>query len=96
MIYFPYFDDNPPRLTPADEANGRLAQAVLSRLAGRLSDEAGCLSVTAQNGVVVLEGHVEAAATARMIGELAWSVPGVSDVCNTLDHPAEWPSRWPI
>lgn len=56
----------------------------------------GRITVHVQNGVVVLDGHVESAATANKIGELAGSVPGFSDVGNSLDHPAERSGRRPM
>ncbi len=98
MTFLPFPDDDlPPRLEwpdeVADDRSGRLAQAVASRIAGGMNGGIGRITVRAQNGVVVLDGHVESAATASKIGELAWSVPGVADVCNSLDHPQAWPAH---
>lgn len=98
MTFHPFpEDDFPPWLQRPEEAGddrgGRLAQAVASRIAAGMCGGIGRITVRAQNGAVVLAGHVDSAATARKIGELVWSVPGVSDVCNSLDHPQTRPGH---
>lgn len=94
MFPIPFFDDsyhrpppNPHR--PADDPDRQLAFLVVQRLARVLGEPARRMAVEAQNRVVLLDGTVDSAATAEIVGGLVWDVPGVVDVRNSLT----WPLR---
>ncbi|NHC13994.1 BON domain-containing protein [Motilibacter deserti] len=74
-------DEGHSRTASADES---LRRSALQSLAAdrRLR---GCdISLQALTGVVVLEGEVPDAETARAAGLAAWRATGVRDVCNCL------------
>ncbi len=61
-------------------------------LAGLVADEmirdpavgSGQMVVMVQNGVVILQGHVDTPDTRSAAARRAWATPGVFDVCNML------------
>lgn len=61
-------------------------------LAGLVADEmildpaigSGQMVVMVQNGVVILQGHVDTPDTRSAAVRRAWATPGVFDVCNML------------
>jgi hypothetical protein len=61
-------------------------------LADHIADEmirdpaigSGQLTVQVQNGVVILQGHVDTPDTRSAAARRAWATPGVVDVCNML------------
>ncbi|WFE97848.1 BON domain-containing protein [Micromonospora sp. WMMD987] len=67
---------------PGDDV--RLAAEVAYRIVGGVGARARRITVTVQNRVAILGGLVPDAATRRFAGQVAWQVPGVVDVCNTL------------
>ncbi|SNY25618.1 BON domain-containing protein [Paractinoplanes atraurantiacus] len=81
--------------TPRTEATGsgdglvRLAEELLAdpRIRGQIS-------LDLQNGVVILDGQVGTERARDRATALAWSAPGVTDVCNalTVSH-RRWPFR---
>ena len=62
----------------------RLAALVAQRLSLDWTTRRQEITVTVQNRVVILAGLVAGRETRRVAGDLAWDVPGVVDVCNTL------------
>lgn len=62
----------------------RLAALVAQRLSIDWSTRRQQITITVQNRVVILGGAVADQETRQAAGELAWDVPGVADVCNTL------------
>ena len=74
----------------ADRAAAALRQD--ERIRGRR------IELTVQNRVIILIGDVATAEASDAAGRLAWSVPGVHDVCNRLsvagsNGPVVW--DWP-
>ncbi|MEV4811667.1 BON domain-containing protein [Micromonospora avicenniae] len=65
----------------------RLAALVAQRLGIDWTTRHQQIEVTVQNRVVILSGTVANLEVRRVAGELAWDVPGVLDVCNTLRLP---------
>ncbi|MET7752186.1 BON domain-containing protein [Micromonospora sp. NPDC005367] len=65
----------------------RLAALVAQRLGIDWTTRHQQIEVTVQNRVVILSGTVANPEVRRVAGELAWDVPGVLDVCNTLRQP---------
>ncbi|SCG46025.1 BON domain-containing protein [Micromonospora halophytica] len=61
-----------------------LAGEIAYRIVGGVGPRARGVSVTVQNRVAILTGTVRDPSTRRLAGELAWLVPGVADVCNSL------------
>jgi hypothetical protein len=62
----------------------RLAALVAQRLSIDWTTRRQQINVTVQNGVVILAGTVADHEVRQVAGDLAWDVPGVLDVCNTL------------
>ncbi|WFE42663.1 BON domain-containing protein [Micromonospora sp. WMMD998] len=77
---FPFPDDGPE----PDGADMRLTSLVAQRLSADWTTRRQQITVTVQNRVVILAGLVADPETRRVAAELAWDVPGVSDVCNAL------------
>ncbi|MEV4704328.1 BON domain-containing protein [Actinoplanes sp. NPDC049316] len=86
----------PRRPQAADEQRGsaradtprtrdeRLARAVADAVLADPVVTGGRIDLGVQNGVVILDGEVDTESTRRAVVALAWSVPGVTDVCNAL------------
>ncbi|MGA5298933.1 BON domain-containing protein [Nucisporomicrobium flavum] len=78
------------RQFPAAHGNGartrdeRLARAVADAVLADPVVTGGRIDLGVQNGVVILDGDVDTEASRRAVVALAWSVPGVTDVCNAL------------
>ncbi|MCN0177156.1 BON domain-containing protein [Salinispora arenicola] len=72
---------DPP--APHDE-DARLAAVTAQRLSTDWTTRRQPITVTVQNRVVILAGTTADLETRQVAGELAWDVPGVADVCNTL------------
>lgn len=94
MFPMPFADDplfyrptEPER--PSADPDKRLACLVSQRLARVVPEQTRRVKVEVQNRVVLLDGPVDSAATAAAVGGLAWDVPGVVDVRNSLT----WPHR---
>ena len=88
-IPWPYPDDGffangyaepVPARNPDDELANQVAQCLRRHAITR--DQP--ITVTAQNGVVILLGEVRSTAASRMASICVWNVPGVVDVCNVL------------
>lgn len=62
----------------------RLAALVAQRLSIDWTTRRQQIVVAVQNRVVILSGSVADPDVRQVAGELAWDVPGVFDVCNTL------------
>ncbi|TDC36761.1 BON domain-containing protein [Micromonospora sp. 15K316] len=67
--------------------DARLAALVAQRLGVDWATRHQEIEVTVQNKVVILSGTVASPEVRRTAGDLAWDVPGVLDVCNTLRPP---------
>ncbi|WP_435871040.1 BON domain-containing protein [Micromonospora musae] len=67
--------------------DARLAALVTQRLGVDWTTRHQQIEVTVQNAVVILSGRVAGPEGRRVAGDLAWDVPGVFDVCNTLRLP---------
>jgi len=67
-----------------DEEDLRIAAQVAQRLSIDWATRYQQITVTVQNRVVILAGLVRTAEAIQVAGELAWGVPGVYDVCNTI------------
>ncbi|MFF0657718.1 BON domain-containing protein [Micromonospora tulbaghiae] len=77
---FPYTGGGPE----PDDADTRLASLVAQRLSADWTTRRQQITVTVQNRVVILAGLVADPQTRLVAAELAWDVPGVFDVCNSL------------
>ncbi|MGV9765428.1 BON domain-containing protein [Micromonospora tulbaghiae] len=77
---FPYTGGGPE----PDDADTRLASLVAQRLSADWTTRRQQITVTVQNRVVILAGLVADPQTRLVAAELAWDVPGVYDVCNSL------------
>jgi osmotically-inducible protein OsmY len=86
--FYPDPDDQPVPGETDDFLVDEVDAALVDRIAGRLVAEAEIrgrlIEITVQNSVVIFEGSVESAAVKAAAGRLAWSTPGVFDVCNML------------
>lgn len=67
-----------------DSEDLRVEALVAQRLSIDWTTRCQQISVMVQNRVVILAGLVDTGATRRAAADLAWSVPGVHDVCNLL------------
>ncbi|MEV4199885.1 BON domain-containing protein [Micromonospora globbae] len=67
--------------------DARLAALVAQRLAIDWTTRHQHIEVAVQNRVVILTGTVTRPEVRQVAGDLAWDVPGVHDVCNTLRPP---------
>jgi osmotically-inducible protein OsmY len=72
----------------SDGLDDVLVDLVAGRLIATAQVRGRQVCVSVQNGVVIMEGCVDSAESKRAAGRLAWSTPGVRDVCNMLsiDH----------
>lgn len=80
---------------PKESMDQRLARLVTQRLR---NDPWTCLQrvrVAVQNGVVILEGHLESARARWAAVDHAWQTPGVRDVCDVLTGPGHDADDWP-
>ncbi|MFF5180292.1 BON domain-containing protein [Micromonospora sp. NPDC000316] len=75
------FAAGPPEPGSADR---RLEALVAQRLSIDSTTRRQQISVAVQNRVVILSGLVSDANARQIAADLAWDVPGVFDVCNTL------------
>jgi osmotically-inducible protein OsmY len=66
------------------EADAELAQLVAERFVGDPELTRGHVRITVQNRVVILQGYVYTPEARLAAARLAWSTPGVFDVCNRL------------
>ncbi|MEV1329420.1 BON domain-containing protein [Micromonospora costi] len=90
MLPWPYPDDPAfgPSGDPEPESEDlRLAALVAQRLAIDWVTRRQQITVAVQNRVVILSGTVASPDAREVAGDLAWDVPGVFDVCNTLRMP---------
>jgi osmotically-inducible protein OsmY len=69
---------------PENDPDEQLVDLVAGRLIATAEVRGRQVSVMVQNGVVILEGAVDSVDSKRAAGRLAWSTPGVTDVCNVL------------
>lgn len=67
-----------------DDDDLRIAALVAQRLSIDWATRRQQISVSVQNRVVILAGLVHDAKASQVAAELAWDVPGVYDVCNTI------------
>ncbi|NJP33602.1 BON domain-containing protein [Micromonospora thermarum] len=67
-----------------DDEDTRLAALAAQRLSIDWTTRRQQITVTVQNRVVILAGTVADPDARAAAGELAWDVPGVADVCNTI------------
>ncbi|MEV1143781.1 BON domain-containing protein [Micromonospora sp. NPDC049799] len=67
-----------------DSGDLRIEALVAQRLSIDWTTRRQQISVSVQNRVVILSGLVSGTDARQVAGELAWDVPGVVDVCNTL------------
>jgi osmotically-inducible protein OsmY len=67
-----------------DDPDEVLVDLVVGRLIATAEVRGRDVCVSVQNGVVIMEGYVDSAESKTAAGTLAWSVPGVTDVCNVL------------
>ncbi|MFF0175191.1 BON domain-containing protein [Micromonospora profundi] len=67
-----------------DSPDRRLEALVAQRLCADSTTRRQRIGVTVQNRVVILSGLVSDTDARQVAAELAWDVPGVFDVCNTL------------
>ncbi len=67
-----------------DDEDTRLAALTAQRLSTDWTTRRQQITVSVQNRVVILAGTVTDPDARQVAGELAWDVPGVADVCNTL------------
>jgi osmotically-inducible protein OsmY len=67
-----------------DEVDAALVEQVAERLVAETEIRGRLVQVTVQNSVVILEGNVDSVAVKCAAGRLAWTTPGVADVCNML------------
>ena len=66
------------------DEDARLAAIAAQRLSTDWTTRRQPITVTVQNRVVILAGTIADLETRQVAGELAWDIPGVADVCNTL------------
>nr|WP_175543687.1 BON domain-containing protein [Micromonospora pattaloongensis] len=75
---------------PAPDSDDlRLEALVAQRLSSDWTTRRQQIVVAVQNRVVILAGLVNDREARQVAGELAWDVPGVFDVCNTLRVPGQ-------
>lgn len=67
-----------------DDDDLRIAALVAQRLSIDWATRCQQITVTVQNRVVILAGLARTAEASQVAAELAWDVPGVYDVCNTI------------
>ncbi|SCG43339.1 BON domain-containing protein [Micromonospora coxensis] len=88
VMPWPLPDDSWFRAEPQPPVSGGddawLATEVTYRIVGGAGPRARRVSVTVQNRVAILTGSVRDPSTRQLAGELAWLVPGVADVCNSI------------
>lgn len=70
--------------TEPDDDDLRIAALVAQRLSIDWATRRQQITVSVQNRVVILAGLVHQPEAGRVAAELAWEVPGVYDVCNTI------------
>ncbi|WP_018219436.1 BON domain-containing protein [Salinispora pacifica] len=88
VMPWPSPDDDPfhPAWNPPahHDEDTRLAEIAAQRLRTDWTTRRQQITVTAQNRVIILAGTIADLETRQVAGELAWDIPGVADVCNTL------------
>ncbi len=77
----PYTGCGPPGYQRADT---RIRSDVSNRLWEDSQVDAGDVTLGVDNGVVTLDGSVDSRWAKRIAEDIAWSVPGVRDVINSL------------
>ncbi|MCA2219016.1 BON domain-containing protein [Jidongwangia harbinensis] len=90
--YWSYFTDygwsqsrrSSPGPAAARDPGRELAHRVADRILTDPAIRTGELEISAQNGVVILDGRIDSAAAKEAAGRHAWSTPDVHDVCNRL------------
>ncbi|MGS2618434.1 BON domain-containing protein [Micromonospora sp. LZ34] len=95
VLPWPFPDDpwfRSPEVPEQQSEDLRLAALVAQRLSIDWTTRRQQIAVTVQNRVVILAGIVASSEARQVAGDLAWDVPGVFDVCNSLRlRPAERP-----
>ncbi|MEU5906741.1 BON domain-containing protein [Micromonospora sp. NPDC047467] len=83
---WPLPDDNGFAAGPPepDSTDRHLEALVAQRLSIDSTTRRQQISIAVQNRVVILSGLVSDANARQVAADLAWDVPGVFDVCNTL------------
>ncbi|WP_328473644.1 BON domain-containing protein [Actinoplanes sp. NBC_00393] len=61
-----------------------IAEVVAASVLSNPHIRGGHLTIQVQNRVVILSGDVPSTEARKMIRQLAWSTPGVHDVCSDL------------
>lgn len=78
--------------SPADP-DRRLERAVAAALLADAAVTGGNVDLSAQNGVVMLDGEVDSEAARSAAVARTWCVAGVTDVCNALTVRRRCPRR---
>lgn len=88
-----WFADASPRPEP-DHEDLRLEALVAQRLSIDWTTRRQQITVSVQNRVVILAGVVSDANARQVAADLAYDVPGVFDICNTLRLSGPRRSHW--